>query len=120
LLLVFNVLASTKRNIMQEVEKFGDNIITVASGQIVRAGRQKAFNIAKTMTLDDVNVLANSIIFIDEIAPYIKRAATIRYGEKYISTNIIATTDVYAPMRKLEFSEGNFFNAEDVKKWIDI
>ena len=116
LVIVFNVLASTKRNIMQEVEKFGDNIITVASGQIVRAGRQKAFNIAKTMTLDDVNVLANSIIFIDEIAPYIKRAATIRYGEKYISTNIIATTDVYAPMRKLEFSEGNFFNAEDVKK----
>lgn len=116
LVIVFNVLASTKTNIIQEVEKFGDNIITVASGQMVRAGRQKTFSVAKTMTLNDVNALKNSIMFIDEIAPYIKRAATIRYGEKYISTNIIATTDVYAPMRKLEFNEGNFFNAENVKR----
>lgn len=116
LIIVFNVLASIKLNIIREVEKFGDKVITVASGQIVRAGRQKSFSIAQTMTLDDAKALKNSIIYIDEIAPYIKRALTIRYGEKYITTNIIGTTDVYAAMRKLKLNEGSFFNEENVKK----
>jgi putative ABC transport system permease protein len=116
LIIVFNVLASIKLNIIREVEKFGDKVITVASGQIVRAGRQKSFSIAQTMTLDDAKALKNSIIYIDEIAPYIKRALTIRYGEKYITTNIIGTTDVYEAMRKLKLNEGSFFNEENVKK----
>ena len=116
LIIVFNILASIKLNIIREVEKFGDKVITVASGQIVRAGRQKSFSIAQTMTLDDAKALKNSIIYIDEIAPYIKRALTIRYGEKYITTNIIGTTDVYAAMRKLKLNEGSFFNEENVKK----
>jgi putative ABC transport system permease protein len=116
LIIVFNVLASIKLNIVREVEKFGDKVITVASGQIVRAGRQKSFSIAQTMTLDDAKALKNSIIFIDEIAPYVKRTLTVRYGEKYITTNIIGTTNVYAVMRKLKLNEGSFFNEENVKR----
>lgn len=116
LIIVFNVLASIKLNVLREVEKFGDKVITVASGQLVRAGRQKTFNIAKTMTLGDAEALKNSIVYIEEIGPYIKRALTIRYGENYITTNIIGTNEVYAEMRKLKLSEGNFFNKESVDK----
>lgn len=114
LIIVFNVLASIKINILRDVEKFGDKVITVASGQLVRAGRQKSFSLAKTMTLDDANTLKNSIIYIVEIAPYIKRTLSLHYGKKYITTNIIGTNEVYATMRKLTFNEGNFYNAQSV------
>jgi putative ABC transport system permease protein len=116
LIIVFNVLASIKLNILRDVEKFGDKVITVAAGQLVKAGRQKAFSTAETMTLEDVKALQNAILYIEEIAPYIERSFVVRHREKYITTNVIATNELYAEMRKLNIREGSFFNADFVNK----
>lgn len=89
LTLVFNILLSIKQNVLNEVEKFGDRIITVVAGEVVRAGRDKSIDTAKTMTLDDVTLLKNQVIDILDISPYIKRSITVRYKEAFITTNLI-------------------------------
>ncbi|MDY6820693.1 MAG: ABC transporter permease [Deferribacterota bacterium] len=115
LTLVFNILLSIKQNVLNEVEKFGDRIITVVAGEVVRAGRDKSIDTAKTMTLNDVNLLKNQVIDILDISPYIKRSITVRYKEAFITTNLIATSHNYFKMRKLELKEGMFFNKEDTQ-----
>jgi putative ABC transport system permease protein len=111
LIVVFNITGAVKKKATQEIEKFGDNLITVVSGQIIRAGRQKAFDIAKTLTLGDVKVLKSVLTDIIDIVPFINRTVVINYKENYVTTNLLAVGDNYFTLKNLYIDIGSAFDS---------
>lgn len=116
LVLVLNISNSLKYNVLLETSKFGDNIITVAAGQVVRTGRSQTFGVSRSFDVDDAKAIYNSSPEIIDYTPYIKRIMLVSFRENNITTNVIGINERYASLKKLEFTEGTFFSEDDINK----
>ena len=116
LILVLNISNSLKYNVLLETSKFGDNIIIVAAGQVVRTGRSQTFGVSRSFDVDDAKAIYNSSPEIIDYTPYIKRIMLVSFRENNITTNIIGINERHASLRKLEFTEGTFFSEDDINK----
>jgi len=115
LILVNNLSRSLKVKVELEIAKFGKNTITVASGRLMRHGRGGLFDKAKTMKMRDMEMIANKVIGVEEISPYIKRTLSASYKVNNISTTVLGVSSNYLPIKTLLF-HGRFITEGDNRR----
>ena len=92
---------------------FGTKVMIVVPGRsTMQAGGQKA-GVQLRFTLDDVDLLANSIPLITHITPSCDKDATIQYDTRSFNFNVTGEYPNTFTIRALSLADGRFFNAED-------
>lgn len=93
----------TKKQITDNIEKLGTNLITVS----ITGNRTAAITDAE---LNDLKTKPG----VKEIAPTLTQGSVnIKAGDKTSTTSLESSTPVYAQVRKIEVSDGRFINDRD-------
>lgn len=95
----------TKKQITDNIEKLGTNLITVSiTGNRTAAITEEELNDLKTKP------------GVKEIAPTLTQGSVnIKAGDKTSTTSLEASTPVYAQVRKIEVGDGRFINDRDLE-----
>lgn len=98
-----------------EVAKLGTNLLLVRTGQVHfrRDGGTGSRNEAKTFTLEDARVVADSLVQARLAAPFVTKTMPIRAGDIKVPCQMVATWPDYAQVRGLEMAQGRFLMQHD-------
>lgn len=95
----------TTLQVTSNIEGMGTNLLTVN----IRTQR------SNPITMDDLNKLVNSNVFISGIAPMISQSATVKAGNiTYEDSTIEATTPEYSEIRNYPVFQGRFLKQPDI------
>ncbi|MCX5806392.1 MAG: ABC transporter permease [Proteobacteria bacterium] len=109
-----NISDGLKRQIDNEISKFGKNLIILRSG-IVRVGGGGAhqFGDSKTLKLEDVKRIKESLSGIVEAVPFFDISYPARYEDKTLTVSITGATDAIFKLRNLDLIMGRYFTNND-------
>ncbi|MCX5810958.1 MAG: ABC transporter permease [Proteobacteria bacterium] len=112
-----NISDGLKKQIDNEIGKFGKGLIILRSGVINVAGRgTRQFGESKSLKLGDVKRIKESLPGVVEAVPFFDITYPARYEEKTLTVNIIGASDAIFKIRNLDLVMGRHFtNNEDIK-----
>jgi len=101
-----------------EVAKLGTNLLLVRTGQVHfrRDGGTGSRNEARTFTLEDARVVAESLVQARLSAPFVTKTMPIRAGDIKVPCQLVATWPDYAQVRGLTMAQGRFLMQHDEDK----
>jgi putative ABC transport system permease protein len=109
-----NISDGLKKQIDNEIGKFGKNLIILRSGIVHVGGRgTHQFGDSKTLRLEDVKRIKESIAGIVEAVPFFDITFPARYEEKTLTVSITGATDAIFRIRNLNLMMGRFFTNSD-------
>jgi putative ABC transport system permease protein len=109
-----NISDGLKKQIDNEIGKFGKNLIILRSGIVHVAGRgTHQFGESKTLKLEDVKRIKESLAGIVEVVPFFDITYPARHEEKTLMVSITGTTDAIFRIRNLELLMGRYFTDDD-------
>jgi putative ABC transport system permease protein len=113
-IVVIAVGQGAEREVVGRIEAMGTNLIVVSAGQArPTAGRQPTRSAVTTMTVADGAALVEECPSVLAAAPVESQRVPVRYGALSANTSIVATTAVYADVRRIRATNGAFFTGED-------
>jgi putative ABC transport system permease protein len=112
-----NISDGLKKQISNEIGKFGKSLIILRTGIVHVGGRgTHQFGESKTLKLADVKRIKESIPGIVEAVPFFDISYPAIYEEKKLTVSIIGATDAIFKIRNLDLMMGRHFtNSEDYK-----
>jgi putative ABC transport system permease protein len=109
-----NISDGLKRQIDNEIGKFGKNLIILRSGIVHVGGRgTHQFGDSKTLKLEDVKRVKESLAGIVEIVPFFDITYPARYEEKTLTVSITGATEAIFRLRNLDLLMGRYFTNND-------
>ncbi|OPY72282.1 MAG: Macrolide export ATP-binding/permease protein MacB [Syntrophorhabdus sp. PtaU1.Bin058] len=109
-----NVSSSMKRNIDDEIGRFGKNLVILRAGLVFHAGRTTGqFSEARTFRLADAKRIQESLQGVDEVVPYYDTTYPARYEDKTLQVSIIGATDNIFTVKNTNLIMGRYFTKED-------
>lgn len=109
-----NISGGLKKQIDNEIGKFGKNLVILRSGSVHVAGRgTHQFAESKTLKLKDVEMIRGSLKGIVEVVPFYDVSYPARYEDKTLTVSIVGTTDRIFKIRNLDLAMGRYFSNED-------
>jgi len=100
--------------VLGRIDAMGTNLIVVSAGQMrATAGRQPARGSVTTMTVGDAAALVEECPSVAAAAPVESQQVPVRFGALSANTAILATTPVYADVRRIRAARGAFFTEEE-------
>ncbi|OPY83351.1 MAG: Macrolide export ATP-binding/permease protein MacB [Syntrophorhabdus sp. PtaU1.Bin153] len=109
-----NISRGLKKQIDNEISKFGKNLVILRSGSVHVAGRgTHQFGESKTLKLKDVEAIRGSLNGVIEVVPFYDVTYPARYEDKTLSVNIVGTTDRIFKIRNLDLATGRYFSNKD-------
>jgi len=104
--------AGAKKQIMTRISAMGTNILIVSPGQEGFHGVRSAED---NLTLDDAEVLMNSVPAIQQISPVVRGNAQLKFSNKNARTEIMGTAMTFASIRNYQVEKGRFFAEAEVE-----
>jgi len=104
--------AGAKKQIMTRISAMGTNILIVSPGQEGFHGVRSAED---NLTLDDAEVLMNSVPAIQQISPVVHGSAQLKFSNKNARTEIMGTAMTFASIRNYQVEKGRFFAEAEVE-----
>ena len=104
-----------KSQLEEEIASLGDNVITVASGNISRGGIAAGFGSAPTLTIDDAQAIKGEVGEIAGTSPEIRKSEQVAAGNQNWSTTIIGVSAEYFSIRNWSFTTGGTFDDRDTR-----
>jgi len=103
-----SLIEGATRQIKDTLQGMGTNLISI---NVLGRGS------TRTATAEEIIEFAetNSDV-IEGVAPLISGTATVKYGNKNLSTNLEGTNEAYRTVRNTDIQEGRFFNALDIER----
>lgn len=109
-----NVSSSMKKNIDDEIGRFGKNLVILRAGLVFHAGRTtRQFAEARTFKLADAKRIRESLQGVDEVVPYYDTTYPARYEDKTLQVSIIGATDNIFTVKNTNLIMGRYFTKED-------
>ncbi len=109
-----NISMGMKKKIENEISKFGKNLVIVRSGIVFATGRgARQFAESKTLKLQDVNRIKESLPGILEVVPFFDKTYPARYGEKSLTVSIVGARDSIFRIRNVDLLMGTYFTKEE-------
>ena len=100
--------------VVGRIDAMGTNLIVVSAGQArATAGRQPARGSVTTMSAGDAAALVEECPSVAAAAPVESQRVPVRFGALSANTSIVATTAVYADVRRIRAARGAFFTDEE-------
>jgi putative ABC transport system permease protein len=106
-----NISDSLKKQIKNEIDKFGKDLIVLRTG-IVHVGGGRSthqFGESQTLKLEDVKKIKESLSDVEEAVPFFDISYPASYEDKKITVSITGTTDTIFKIRNLELAMGRYF-----------
>ena len=109
-----NISNGMKKQIDNEISKFGKNLIILRSGLVFasRSGTRQ-FSESKTLKLVDVKKIKDSLPGILEVVPFFDVTYPARYEDKSLTVSIVGTTDIVFKIRNIDLIMGRYFSEEE-------
>jgi len=109
-----NISDGLKKQIDNEISKFGKNLIILRSGIVHVGGRgTHQFGESKTLKLKDVKRIKESLAGIVEAVPFFDISYPARYEEKTLTVSITGATEAIFRLRNLDLMMGRYFTNND-------
>lgn len=105
----------TKANINERLEDLGSNILMIRPGFSHHRGVRTDVSV-NNLTWEEAQRLTDNSDVITQVAPVYFGRGIAEFRDKNWSTSITGATPEYAPMNKLELSEGRFFTQLEVNR----
>lgn len=107
---------SSKRAVQSQIQSIGSNLLTVSPGFQSSGSVRGAMGGATTLTNNDAKAILDSptITTIKNVSPEYSSRAQVIAGRNNTNTQIIGIEPIYAEVRKLTLSSGNFITAQHV------
>jgi putative ABC transport system permease protein len=104
------------RNITQQIEAQGTNLLIVLPGSSSSGGVSQGGGSAQTLTMSDVNALENTSLnqALSTITSVYGGNAVLVYGATNSRNQIVGTTSEYAITRNLDVASGSFLTDQEV------
>ncbi|MCX7857568.1 MAG: ABC transporter permease [Deltaproteobacteria bacterium] len=109
-----NISSGLKAKIELEISRFGENLIILRAGIFHVAGRTQAqFSEARTLKIEDVKRLKDSVTEIEEVVPFFDVSYPLRFKEKKVTATIVGAESSVFKLRNVDVSYGRFFTREE-------
>lgn len=107
-----------KRNISEQMESIGTNLLTIqpgsARGFTPEGGfRQMGAGSRQTLKYEDSQAILSNCQLVKGVVPEISTRVQVKYRNQNWSTSVTGTTSNYTAVRKWNVELGNFFTEED-------
>lgn len=105
---------ASKRAVQSQIESIGSNLLTVSPGFQMTGGVRGAAGGATTLTNEDAEAIKTStkITTIKNVSPEYSSRVQVTAGRNNTNTQIVGVEPVYAEVRKVSLSSGNFINEQ--------
>jgi len=102
-----------KQEVLDRISAMGSNLLTVRPG----VANQRGFNNNTTLVLDDVTAIDKEIDNVVAAVPAQESNATLRFGERDTTAQIIGTSWKFPQARQWPVALGTFFGPEDEEQF---
>jgi len=102
-----------KQEVLDRISAMGSNLLTVRPG----VANQRGFNNNTTLVLDDVTAIDKEIDNVVAAVPAQESNATLRFGERDATAQIIGTSWKFPQARQWPVALGTFFGPEDEEQF---
>jgi len=100
--------------IQQQIQAIGSNLIMVVPGSITSNGIRLGSGAVVTLSEDDAKAIVAECPAVATVAPTVRGAAQVMYGNANWATSIVGTTQDYLTIRDQSVLSGSPFTADDV------
>jgi putative ABC transport system permease protein len=100
--------------IRDQIQSIGSNLIIVMPGSLTSNGVRLGNGMGVTLTEDDARAIASECAAVAVVAPTVRGAAQVAYGNNNWATSIQGTTPEYLTIRDLTIMSGHEFTMQDV------
>jgi putative ABC transport system permease protein len=109
-----NVSSSMKKNIDDEIGRFGKNLVILRAGLVFHAGRTTGqFSEARTFKPADAKRIQESLQGVDEVVPYYDTTYPARYEDKTLKVSVLGVADNIFAVKNTNLLMGRYFTKED-------
>lgn len=107
---------ASKKSVQSQIQAIGSNLLTVSPGSASSGGVRGAMGGATTLTNEDAEAIKSSprITTVKNVSPEYSSRSQVIAGRNNINTQIIGVEPIYAQVRKITLSSGNFITAQNL------
>ncbi len=102
------------QRIQEQIQAIGSNLILVIPGSVTSNGVRLGSGATVTLSEDDAKAIAAECPAVSAVAPSVRGAAQITFGNSNWATSIVGTTPDYLAIREQTVVLGNPFTVDDV------
>ncbi len=106
--------SGAKARIEEQIASMGSNLLMVDSGSLTSGGFRGGAGTAPTLTVDDAKAIQAEIPGVKYVAPSIRGAAQVVYGNQNWSTGITGTAPEMLEIRGWALSSGRPFTEQEL------
>ena len=100
--------------IQEQIQSIGSNLIMVLPGSLTTSGMRLGSGVGVTLTEDDGKAIMAECPAVALVAPTVRGAAQVMFGNNNWATSIQGTTPEYLKIRDLTMQSGRAFTDDDV------
>ncbi|HTM56794.1 MAG TPA: ABC transporter permease [Candidatus Udaeobacter sp.] len=101
--------------VQNQIRALGANVLTVLPGTLTAGGARMGSGANTTLTAEDATAIKAECPAVDLVAPVVRTAAQVVWGDQNWSTQVQGTTPEYAQIRQWPVSSGVFISDADVR-----
>src|SRR3989338_2353224 len=107
---------ASQKAVESQIQSLGSNLLTVMPGSAQSGGVRGAAGARTTLTFNDAKDIENSpaITAVKNVSPEYSGRAQVVAGRNNTNTSVMGVTPLYAKVRKIDISSGNFITDRDV------
>lgn len=105
----------SKLSIQKQVSAMGSNLVMVMPGTQARGGVQLGNTSSKSLTLDDVNAIAENCPSIVAVSPEVRSNGQAIVGKENTPTSLYGVAPSYLKIKKISIKQGRIFTDQEVK-----
>ena len=107
---------ASKKAVQSQIQSIGSNLLTVSPGSASSGGVRGAMGGATTLTNEDAEAIKSSpkITTVKNVSPEYSSRSQVIAGRNNTNTQIVGVEPIYAQVRKITLSSGNFITAQNL------
>ena len=106
--------SGAKQQIEEQIASMGSNLLMIESGSSTSGGSRMGAGTTATLTVDDAKAIETEIPGVKYVAPSIRGAAQLVYGNQNWSTGVLGTSPEMIEIRGWSLSSGRPFNEQEL------
>lgn len=98
----------------EQFESLGPNLLFIVPGS--QESRRTAFDIPRTLVLEDAKAIATQVPSVGEVAPQLNSRLLVTYRNKNSTSSIVGATPEFMTVRSFNVARGRFVTNLDVRR----
>jgi len=108
--------AGAQAAVLKQIETLGANLVIITPGSVTSGGVRLGSGTRTTLSLSDVQAIADNVPEVAGVAPYSQTTAQVIAGGLNWSTSIAGTNTAYPEVGNWSLAQGRFFQDSEVAK----